>query len=93
MKVTVEYQIMKMITPSVLEIDESTNLQKMKERIYDDFWEKYGFSPHPFMEPHGSAQHVTLVDRGVEILNDDDFQERIARIESPIFEVRFIDHL
>ena len=93
MKVTVEYQMMKMIMPSVIEINESTDLLNMKERIYQDFWEKYGFSPHPFVEPHGSAEHVTLLDRGIEILNDDEFQERIRQIGSPVFEVKFVDHL
>lgn len=99
MKVTVVYDVMKMLTPSVIEIDESTDLVNMKERIYQDFWEKYGFSPYSCVEPHGSAEHITLVERNIttnrsiSILNDDDFQERIRQIESPIFEVSFVHHL
>ncbi len=92
MQVTVVYDVMKMLTPSVIEIDESTDLLNMKERIYQDFWEKYGFSPYSCVEPHGSAEHISLVHKNISILNDEDFQERIRRTKSPVFEVRFVHH-
>jgi hypothetical protein len=81
---------MKMLMTSTIEVQDSVNLQEIKQLVFDSFWKTFLIKFSSKMGIHGSIADIALKDKEVEICTDDDLRKRLKM--SATFQATFKIH-